>query len=140
MSDSTEMRLKGFGLFEGFAPEETRAMIQCGRVTAYSAQEVLFREGDPADAVMLVLSGRLEVFVSEGKASPRVLAEAGPGRIVGEVAVLHRVPRSAGVRAAEPATGVVWSAAAFRKMMGDYPELSRRVRGESIPQASSGLG
>ena len=143
MNTTSGTGLSGFGLFEGFAPEEMRAMMERGQVTTYAAEEILFREGDPADAVLLVLSGKLEVFVSDGRKESRVVAEAGPGRIVGEVAVLHRVPRSAGVRVAKAATGVVWSATAFRKLLGDYPELSRRVRGESLPgvrPAAGGLG
>ena len=49
----------------------------------FAAGETLMREGDKADHVMVIIEGRTEVCVDEN-GWERVLAERGPGELVGE--------------------------------------------------------
>ncbi len=60
--------------------------------------EILFKEGDESKSMFIVKGGRLIVFQSTGGAEV-VLAEMGPGQVVGEMAYFDRRPRSASVRA-----------------------------------------
>ena len=64
------------------------------------AGSLLFAAGQPGDAAYLIVSGRLEVFL-ERPDGDLVLAQRGPGEIVGEMAILDKRPRSASVRALE---------------------------------------
>ncbi|GJD46912.1 hypothetical protein AFCDBAGC_4797 [Methylobacterium cerastii] len=64
------------------------------------AGSLLFTAGQPGDAAYLIVSGRLEVFL-ERPDGDLVLAQRGPGEIVGEMAILDKRPRSASVRALE---------------------------------------
>ena len=59
------------------------------------AGEWLFREGEPADGVFVVVSGRLDVIRGEGE----LLRVLGPESVVGELALLADSQRSASVRA-----------------------------------------
>jgi predicted acylesterase/phospholipase RssA len=75
-------------------PEAKRArLLDDDSLVRLHAGRWLFRTGDPADAMYVVRSGRLEV-VADG-----VLRELGEGDVVGELALLTGSPRSAGVRA-----------------------------------------
>lgn len=65
------------------------------------AGDVLFSEGDVAGCAYLVESGRLRVSVNRGRVS-EVLAELGPGSLIGEMALLDSGPRTATVVALEP--------------------------------------
>lgn len=58
------------------------------------AGDWLFHAGDEGDAMYIVVQGRLEVHIGE-----RVVAQLGPGDIVGELALLTGQPRSASLRA-----------------------------------------
>ncbi len=61
--------------------------------------ETLFREGDPGDALYVVISGRL-VAVSVGENDcEQLVGEIGRGEMIGELAVLKGDTRSATVRA-----------------------------------------
>jgi len=63
--------------------------------------EVLFRAGDPGDCAYVVEAGQLEVSVDrDGQRD--VLAEVGPGALLGEVALLDNGARMATVTATAP--------------------------------------
>jgi CRP-like cAMP-binding protein len=56
------------------------------------AGQVLFREGDRASFMYVLLSGTAEIIVHD-----KVVETPGPGDIVGEMAVIDNSPRSATV-------------------------------------------
>jgi len=120
-----------FGLFQGFTVQGAGRLLERGEVKSYAAGEIIFREGDPAEFVMLVLDGRIEVFV-EREGEILVLTDVGPGAILGELAVLCGIARSASVRTGEAAVVLHWSAASFRAMLLRYPLLSERIFREAL--------
>ncbi|MEZ6018033.1 MAG: cyclic nucleotide-binding domain-containing protein [Planctomycetota bacterium] len=63
--------------------------------------EVLFREGEAGDVAYSVVSGRVRVE-RQSPEGPRHLGDVGPGEIVGELAILTSLPRSATVSALAP--------------------------------------
>ena len=61
-----------------------------------------------------------------------MLTDAVPGTILGELAVLCGIPRSASVRASEKSAVLQWSAAAFRSLLLRDVFLSERIFRESL--------
>ncbi len=119
-------RIPTFELFEGFTPDGAERLLESGQVEEVSEGTQLVREGEASTFVLLVLDGRLSVFV-ERDGRDVALTEEGPGAIVGEIGVLSGIPRSASVRAAEPTTILRWSDDAFRKMLLRDVPLSHRI-------------
>ena len=64
---------------------------------ALTGGEQLFAEGDPADTLYLVRSGRLGVFCHDGDQAPRFLGVVRPGEPVGEMSMLAGTPHTASV-------------------------------------------
>ena len=120
-----------FPLFHGFTLDGARMLLASGEVKEYSSGEVLLKEGDSPTFVLLVLAGKMQVFV-ERQQRDLVLADAGPGTILGELAVLCGIPRSASVRASEKSAALQWSAAAFRSLLLRDVFLSERIFRESL--------
>ena len=120
-----------FPLFKGFTANGARRLLAAGQVKEQSTADVLLKEGDKADFVLLVLTGALEVFV-ERESQHLVLTEAGPGTILGELAVLCGIPRSASVKAKEKAVVLEWSDEAFRTLLLRDPSLSQRIFREAL--------
>ena len=58
------------------------------------AGDVLFRQGDPGDCAYAIESGQLEVFRGRGR-QRKVMAVLGPGEVIGEMAVIDHLPRTA---------------------------------------------
>jgi serine/threonine protein kinase/CRP-like cAMP-binding protein len=61
------------------------------------AGEVVFREGDSGDSMLVVVAGRFRLEVKGRDGEPTPLAEIGPGDVVGEMTCLDPAPRSATV-------------------------------------------
>ena len=123
--------IAGFPLFQGFTVQGAQRLLERGEVKEFVDGEVIFREGDPPTTVMVVLAGKIRVFV-EREGEDLVLTDVEPGAILGEIAVLCGIPRSASVRASEQAVVLQWSAAAFRNLLLRYALLSERIFRESL--------
>lgn len=131
MNESFDALMTTFPLFKGFTAHGTQRLIEQGRIIEHARGSILFNEGEAAGAVVLVLSGSLQIFVERG-GKDLILTDARPGAIVGELAVLCGIPRSASVRAAEPAAVLEWTSPAFRKVLLGDVMLSQRIFGQSL--------
>lgn len=87
-----------------------------------SAGEVIFHEGDVADAVYFVLSGAVAVL-RERDGRQQSLAFVGIGQCFGERGVTRRRPRGATAVAASQATLLRIEAATFRSWVRQHPQL-----------------
>jgi CRP-like cAMP-binding protein len=131
MNEQYAALITGFPLFHGFTLDGARMLLESGEVKEYSPTAVLLKEGDSPTFVLLVLTGKMQVFV-ERQGRDVVLTDAGPGAILGELAVLCGIPRSASVRASEKSAALKWSAAAFRNLLLRDAFLSERIFRESL--------
>jgi CRP-like cAMP-binding protein len=115
-----------FPLFHGFTAAGTQRLIDAGEVKELSTSDVLLQEGDEADFAVLILKGTLEVFVArDGK--DFILTEAGAGIILGELALLCGIPRSASARAKEDSTVLQWSDETLRTLLLRDRSLAQRI-------------
>jgi CRP-like cAMP-binding protein len=131
MNEQDAELITGFPLFKGFTVNGARRLLNSGEIKKHQPGDVLLNEGDKADFVLLVLSGTLEVFVDRG-GEHLVLTEAKPGTILGELAVLCGIPRSASVKAKEEAAVLEWTDEAFRTLLLRDPSLSQRIFREAL--------
>lgn len=131
MDDRLAVLMTGFPLLQGFTTQGTQRLLERGEVRACSAGEILFKEGDPPAFVVLVLDGKIQVFV-ERDGDDMVLTDAGPGTVLGELSVLCGAARAASVRASEAATVLQWNAPTFRNLLLRHPLLSDRIFKESL--------
>lgn len=131
MSEQYAELIPTFPLFKGFTTNGARRLLDSGEVKQHEAGAVLLKEGDAADFVLLVLTGALEVFVDR-EGQHLVLTEAEPGDILGELAVLCGIPRSASVKAKNHAAVLEWSDDAFRTLLLRDPSLSQRIFREAL--------
>ena len=68
--------------------------VDASNVQEFQASSTIFVEGAPGDVMYVVLEGEVELLVRS-----QVLEVAGPGDIVGEMALIDAKPRSATARA-----------------------------------------
>ena len=131
MSEEYAAMVTALPLFNGYTLAGAERIIKAGKINAVAKGEVLFQEGDPPDFVLLVLSGTLQVYV-ERQGRDMVLTDAGPSTILGELAVLCGIPRSASVRVVEDSTVLQWPASEFRGLLLKDVSLSHRIFREAL--------
>ena len=94
--------LRHLALFGAMADSALEHLAQSLSVIEPGAGDVLFREGDPADDMFVVLSGEIEVLKRSRQNSESRVAILGPGDWFGEMSIVDVQPRSATVRAVAP--------------------------------------
>jgi NTE family protein len=87
------------------------------------AGEWLFRHGDAADGVYVVVSGRLEVVSEDGE----LLRVLGPQSVVGELALLADSKRSASIRARRDSELLKLTRERFDALVADDPHFTREL-------------
>ena len=92
--------LPALPFFEGFDEQEVDELASAGKVLELPRGAWAFVAGRPADACFLVIRGALEVFTRTEQLERRV-AIAGPGELVGFMAVINAAPRANNARVRE---------------------------------------
>lgn len=88
-----------------------------------NAGEVIVREGDSASGLFLIASGGVRVTREESDGDRIILAELGPGDVVGEISLVLRRPASATVTAAHPTVALHLSPERFQETIREHPTL-----------------
>jgi CRP-like cAMP-binding protein len=84
---------------------------------SFAAGKFVFKAGDPGDAMYIVTEGEVEILDGSGT----LLETAGPGSIVGELALIDDEPRSAAVVAKTDCRLVVVDRRRFEFMVQETP-------------------
>ena len=113
--------------FEGFDRNEIDELVALGRVLELPRGAWLFAAGQPADGSFLVLRGAVEVLARLGELERRVTL-AGPGELVGYLAVLDRSVHAASARVREHAALLEFPAAGFVALYQGQSGLSVRLQ------------
>jgi len=93
---------------------------------AYGKGEVIYREGDPSDAVYVVVSGRVELFREDPKT---IVGKVGPIEMFGETDILSGGPRESGARVLQKAVVKRVPREEFMVWLQNEPNAGLRVMG-----------
>ncbi len=124
-------------LLRGASEQAVAQLRDAGVERWLAARDWLFRAGEPADRLFVVLSGRLQAIDVEG----RVLRELGAGAALGELGLLTGSARSASVRAVRDCRLLEIDAERFGRLVEEDGGLALSIARELARQlqASGGL-
>ena len=94
--------LRQLALFGAMADSALQHLASSLSVIEPEVGEILFREGDAADDMFVVLAGEIEVLKRSRQGSESRVAMLGPGDWFGEMSIVDVQPRSATVRSVAP--------------------------------------
>ncbi|MBC7987552.1 MAG: patatin-like phospholipase family protein [Sphingomonadaceae bacterium] len=109
--------------FAGLDEEGLAALATASRLIAVGGGEYLVREGEEADALYIVSTGRFFVQLANGL----VVAEIGAGEPVGELAFFSGVPRTADVRAMRDSTVFALTREAYDAIVAEHPDIEHAI-------------
>nr|BBH95519.1 hypothetical protein KTA_37180 [Thermogemmatispora argillosa] len=132
-----EETLRKVSLFSGLNDKELKEIAGSAQERHYSAGAALFHQGDTGTGLYIITAGRVRIVqANDPDRAEEVIGTAGPGEVLGEMALLDDLPRSASVIAEEETTAILLPIWEFRAVLRRQPEialkllsvLSRRLR------------
>jgi len=136
----TVAALREIGLFGALSDEVLDHLTKTLRIRRATAGETIFKEGDPAREMYVVLDGEIEVVKKSRRGRDMRVAILGPGDCFGEMSIIDMQHRSASVRTLAPSRLLRISSedmdALYRHDLKSYTlivlniarDLSRRLR------------
>ncbi len=136
-----EARLEAYRRVPTFSKLDDTALERldaCVRWRHLRKGEVLFRQGDRGDSLVVVGEGSFAVSVFRSGVEVEV-ARVGAGEVVGEMACIDPAPRSATLVAAAPSTVAELSGDALRSLRTLAPAVASHVVGAVIREVTRRL-
>ena len=118
-------------LLRHLPPEQIEPLLDRVQEREARAGEIVFRTGDPGDALYIVAQGVVEVLNGSDQ---RTLAELGGGQAFGEMALLSEGTRTATIRAKTDTRLLTIGKEDFERLAGRGP-LPRRTGAQAEPRA-----
>lgn len=110
-------------LFAALPAEALAGLRDRAEVRSYARNDVLIRQGEPAEDLFIVARGRIAIAQQAGDGRESVVAVLEEGALFGELSLFDDAPRSADARALTDSTVVVLSFEAVRDVLRAQPEL-----------------
>ena len=104
-------------------------IMKVTKTLAIEKDKTLFSQGDEADGLYVLLSGKMQVYIFSGHVggTTKVLADLEPGQFVGEFGLIDGDKRSASVRITEAGEVLFLPAIAFAVVMDNQPVVAQAV-------------
>ncbi len=117
--------LRRIPLFANVEPAKLKLMCFASERITFKQGQSLFEQGDVGDSAYIIIEGSADVIVTtEG---PMVVAQLGKNDIVGEIAILVDIPRTATVTATSELTTLKVTKDLFFRMVSDFPEMGVEI-------------
>ncbi|MBI2368495.1 MAG: cyclic nucleotide-binding domain-containing protein [Deltaproteobacteria bacterium] len=114
--------LKSVDIFKHATIEELGGVAALTKEVHFEPGETIFREGDPIDAIYLILKGRVAVEGNE-----QVVREVGEKQAIGTVAALDLKPSMHTVKAIDPVYALKLNAQDLQDILSQDFELVQAV-------------
>ena len=131
--------LKAVNFWDSLTPIEQKALMSVATRRTFPRDATIFREGEPADHVVIIRSGWTKICVSEN-GWERLLAERGPGQLVGERAALQLNVRSATVIALDTVDALVLRTQTFASFISAHPRTLKIVENQVYDRLTEAPG
>jgi CRP-like cAMP-binding protein len=112
-------------LFAGMPSDALQALVANLQLVSLEPGELLFRAGDPSDALYVIVEGELSV---QNPGPPVTeLSRLGPGAFLGEVALMTDQPRTATVACLQPAELLRIDRHTLSRVLANHGDMLRAV-------------
>ena len=112
--------LRNIPLFANIEPSKLKLLAFTSERISYEANQVLFNQGEIGEADITIDSPK----------GPITVATVGRNDIVGEIAILCDVPRTASVRAKDKLETLVISKELFFQLIMEFPQIAVEIMRE----------
>lgn len=115
--------LRRVPMFQSVSARSLELLALLASVERFAPGEMLCRIGEASDCVFVILSGEADVLIGEA-AARRAVARLGEHQVVGEIAALCEVPRTADVIAITDIAAMRIDRDLLLEMFAQTPEMA----------------
>lgn len=115
--------LKSHDLFKSVSDDDISRLASAADQINCESGQILFREGDPAEEMYLVIEGALQVVAQTGQNVGRFVARIGPDSMVGEISLVSGSARTATVEVVQNAILMKLPKDSILKLLNNSPDL-----------------
>lgn len=121
--------LRKVSLFANLEPARLKLLAFTSERIIFDQGDDLCIQGDQGDSAYIIINGEADVIVNTGEGELTV-AQLGSNDIVGEIAILCDVPRTATVRAAAETVALKITKDSFFHLVTQFPQVGLEVMNE----------
>ena len=113
-----------------FSSLSDKALLDLSAITIEQmipGKTTVFKEGDPGDALYIIKNGKINVLKRTSSGQESVLATLGKDAIIGDMAVIDGMPRSASVATVQDTVFLVITKEDFKNLLGTVPEIGFQI-------------
>lgn len=121
--------LRNIPLFSNIEPSKLKLLAFTSERISYESGHTLFDQGDMGDAAYIIIDGSADVIV-DTPGGPLTVATVSRNDIVGEIAILCDVPRTASVKASSKLETLVISKDLFFRLVMEFPQIAVEIMRE----------
>ncbi len=118
--------LRRIPIFAKIEPSRLKLLAFTSERVTYEPGQELCRQGDIGDAAYLVISGEAEILV-DTPAGPLKIAEVSKNALVGEIAIINEVPRTATVKAGTRVEALRITKDHFLRLVAEFPQIAIEI-------------
>ena len=118
--------VRSLPMFRGLSPEDHRRLSALATVRDYARGDALWRQGDAADDLTILLKGRVKI-VHHADAGDVIYEIFGPGEPVGAIAVYNYIPYPASAVCLEAVSLLALPRRDYMELLERYPDFTRGV-------------
>ena len=121
--------LRHIPMFATIAPSKLKLLAFTSERLTFRAGQDLCTQGDMGDAAFIIIEGSADVLINT-PAGVTSVTTVGKNDVVGEIAILCDVPRTATVRALEDVVALRISKELFFRLVREFPNMAVEIMRE----------
>lgn len=114
-------------LFEGLTLAQGSEIVSIGQVRRFSRNQTIFREGDPVNSVVFLISGRLKITQTSRAGAEVILRVVETGEVAGGLGLPAGRAQTVTAQALEPCRVLLWEVRRFQTFCERFPALHRNA-------------
>ncbi|MFV2073812.1 MAG: Crp/Fnr family transcriptional regulator [Thermoanaerobaculales bacterium] len=127
MTEKAPTLLAGIELFSELDEKELDEVAALAQSRSVPRDTTIFHAGDTADAIFVVVNGRVKIVITSTDGKEFILSVLGAGQVFGEMALLEAAPRSAAVVTITAVELMVINRTDFDHLLNTSPAISRKL-------------
>ena len=126
LNDEVEL-LRQVPIFAKIEPAQLKLLAFTSERLNFNEGQDLCVQGDPGDAAFIIIEGKADILINAENGNLKKVSQIGKHEIVGEIAILCDVPRTATVRANNDVIVLRISKDLFFRLVEEFPQMAIQI-------------